>query len=288
MGPFFYCINSTVNFKIRFAVARRKSTKAQLAEKKAFQQVREMLNGRTLVAPRGFDAGFPDFGFRVELDNGRKIDLHFEYKADYKAQMGSMRDWVFNGRSFFTRDDSETKQQLISVMNETPQAITNAKYLLNSMQTYISRDIREIYSGSLNVIRNMDERKILLQEFATNTRSYQIANINDNILGKKIIDHYKTKFKRNILSTSDASVLFMMLNDKVWVMDSTYNMTEDDITQLASRFQLKDFDTLKNLSANLEIRISPRGLSRYSRRASIDVMANFRLKYPPVNGSKII
>ena len=75
---------------------------AEQAEKQAFEKVKKLLPVQKVIAsPAGSATNFPDFGFRINI--GKKIvDLHFEYKMDYKAPMGSMRDWIFDGNKFMT------------------------------------------------------------------------------------------------------------------------------------------------------------------------------------------
>ena len=265
------------------------SSKAEAAEKSAFAKLKTKLNAKVIVSPAGFDAGFPDFGYRIQLENGKTIDLHVEYKADYKAQMGSMRDWIFDGRKFSTLDmKSESKQELLAVMNNTPVAIQNAKRLLNDLKKYFSPQVKQLYSGSLIVIKDKDERRIKTQEFAKNTANYQIATISDRILGDKILTHYKTKFKKNLKSGSDASVLLMMLKDKVWMIDTYGSITQSELEEVAKRFDLEELDRLSDLTAKLEVRIQPRGLNSPGKPTSIYVMASFRLAQAPAGGGKVI
>jgi len=270
-------------------MARGVSAKAQAAENNAFKMLGKKLNGKAIVSPAGFDAGFPDFAYRIKLEDGKTIDLHVEYKADYKAQMGSMRDWIFDGRKFHTNDiNSESKQELIAVMNKTPRAIQNGKRLLGDLQKYFSKDVKSIYSGSLTAIKNKDERRIATQNFASNTDNYQIAAISDTAMGSKIIDHYKTKFKKNLKGGSDASILFMMLKDKIWMVDTTGSLSSSELAEIAQRFGINKLDKLKNLTAKLEVRIQPRGLNSPTKMTSIDVMASFRLANAPAGGGKVI
>lgn len=270
-------------------MARGVSAKAEAAERDAFKKLGKQLNGKTIVSPAGFDAGFPDFGYRIQLESGKTVDIHVEYKADYKAQMGSMRDWIFDGRKFITMDTkSESKQELLAVMNNTSKAVQNAKRLLNDLKKYFSPQVKQLYSGSLTVIKDKDERRIKTQEFAKGTDNYQIAAITDKILGNKIIDHYKTKFKKNLKSGSDASILFMMLKDKIWMVDSTGVISSSEMEEVAKRFGLDGFDKLSNLTAKLEVRIQPRGLNSPGKPTSIDVMASFRLAQAPAGGGKVI
>lgn len=265
------------------------SAKAEAAEKEAFVKIGKKLNGTAIVSPAGFDAGFPDFGYRVVLATGKKVDIHFEYKADYKAQMGSMRDWIFDGTKFRTNDSkSESKQELLAVMNNTPKAIENAKRLLSDLKQHFSPDVKYLFSGSLTVIADKEQRRRATENFAAKTANYQIAAITDAQMGKKIVDHYKTKFHKNLKQGSQASILMMMLKDKVWLVDTTGAITANEINELAQRLGLKSFDKLNNLTAKLEVRIQPRGLNSPTKPTSIDVMASFRLAQPPSGGGKVI
>jgi hypothetical protein len=224
----------------------------------------------------------------VPNPSGKLIDLHFEYKADYLAQMGSMRDWSFDGNEFSTPDvKSESKQELISIMNNTPDAIKNGKRLLSDLQKYFDKGVSRLYSGSLTVISDKDTRKALAREFAANTDNYQIAAIKDNSMGDKIINHYKNKFKKNLKAGSKGSILFMMLKDTVWMVDSVGSIDRADLIQVAEMMGLATLHKISGLSAKLEVRIQPRGLNS-SKPASIDTMASFRLTAIPRLGGKVI
>lgn len=281
------------SFKIYIKEAAMKgvSAKAQAAENNAFKNLGNKLGSqaKAIVSPAGFDAGFPDFAYRVTLSDGAKIDLHYEYKADYKAQMGSMRDWHFDGNKFSTPDKkSEAKQELISVMNDTPLAIKNAKRLLADLNKYFDKDVKKIYSGALSIIKDKSTRKLMAQQFADQTDNYQIAMISSPEMGNKIIDHYKTKFKKNLKGGSDASLLFMFLKDKIWLVDTSGRLSASQKQEVAKIMGLTKLDPLSGLEAKLEVRIQPRGLNSPSKHASIDVMASYRLAKAPVAGGKII
>lgn len=264
------------------------SAKAQAAENTAFRNLGKVLNGKPIVSPAGFDAGFPDFAFRIDLTNGKTVDLHYEYKANDKAQMGSMRDWRFDGRKFYTNDTkNESKADLLEIMNNTPEAVKNGKRLLNDLQKHFDSRVKEISSSSLGVIKDKAERREATQQFVDNTKNYTVAKINDQSLGNKIIDHYKSKFKKNLVRGSDASVLFMMLKDKVWMVDTHGTLSKQEMEEIAARHGLKKFDNLKGIKAQLEVRIQPRGMNSPSKPTSIDVMANFRLSGSPSGGGTI-
>ncbi len=79
------------------------SDKAFRDEEAAYNALKKKLGSTavTFQEPAGADAGFPDFGFTLSLPMG-KVDLHIEYKNSSTAQMGSMRDWIFNGFLWIT------------------------------------------------------------------------------------------------------------------------------------------------------------------------------------------
>ena len=279
---------------IEEAAVRGVSGVALAAEADAFNALGQLLgpNSRPIVSPAGFDAGFPDFAYRVGMNDGTTIDLHYEYKGDYKAQMGSMRDWHFDGAQFLTPDlTSESKQELINIMNNTKIAVDNGKRLLADLKKYFHKDVKRLYSGSMTIVKDKSTRKALAQEFANNTRDYQIAKISSSVMGKKIVNHYKTKFKKNLKPGSEASLLFMFLKDKVWLVDTTGKISSEhkaEIAEIAGMMGLAKLDPLKNLEAKLEVRIQPRGLNSPAKPASIDTMANYRLAKSPAGGGKII
>jgi len=267
------------------------SSKAFQDEIDAYKKVKTMLrsSGSPFQEPAGADAGFPDFGFTVDVD-GTSYDLHIEYKNSHTAQMGSMRDWLFNGSRYYTKDiASEQKQELISLMNNTPIAVTNGKRLLKDLKDHFSPEVKEIYSGSLTVVKDKMQRRVLTQNFADNTRDYQIANIASPTLGTKIVGHYKNKFKKSMVrGRADGHILMMMIKDELWWVDKTSTVSQKDINAVAGLFGVSRINKLQGLTAQLEVRIQPRGLSSQTKPTSIDVMASYRLKGKPTSGTRII
>ena len=258
------------------------SNKALDAEIAAFNKVSNILKkvkATTFAKPAGFGTGFPDFGFRMIID-GKKVDIHIEYKADAKAQMGSMRDWIYdgNGNQFTTPNlDSTEKQMLIDLMNVSADAKRNAKRLLKDLNTYVDPGIKLLYSGSLTTIKDKQLRREKLEAFAENTENYQIARIKDTSLGNEIITHYKKKFKAVRKPDANASVLLMMIGDKIWMVDKTPTFNAAVEREVASMFGQTKIPTIGQLSAALEVRIQPKGLNSPGKAVSIDVMASFRL-----------
>lgn len=276
-------------FMAERASIRGVSAKAFEAENKAYRKLKTKLRMRAFQSPAGADAGFPDFGFSLILKSGRRIDAHIEYKASAREQMGSMRDWIFDGSKFITPDkNSNTKQELIALMNGTSEAKKNGKRLLGDLKKYVSRQIVKIYSGSLTVIKDKETRKTATREFAAKTKNFTIAKISDKTLGNKIIDHYKTKFRKNLKAESDAHILMMMLGNELWYIDTIGRVSAAEMSEMAAMFGVDKMNKMTGLVANLEVRIQPRGLNSPSKPASIDVMANFRLGGKPTGGVKVI
>lgn len=266
------------------------SDKAFQDEIDAFNKLSRKLSNVAVAfqKPAGADAGFPDFGFTVTLPS-KKIDLHIEYKNAHTAQMGSMRDWIFDGQRFSSNDTrSEQKQELLAIMNNTTTAVSNGKRLLDDLKKYFSSEVRSIYSGAMTVIKDNVARKAAAQNFASKTKNYQIANIADSSLGDKIISHYKNKFKKSRSpGRAQGHILIMMIKDEMWYVDTYGQVTKDDMNIIASYLGVKQLNKLSNLVAALEVRIQPRGLNS-AKPASIDVMASYRLKGRPSGGTKVI
>jgi len=271
------------------------NTKAFDDEIAAFKALKKRLgkNHPSFAEPMGADAGFPDFGFTINLDDKNKVDVHIEYKNSHTAQMGSMRDWRFDGSKFYTPDKkSEAKQELITLMNNTPEAVANGKRLLKDFKKYFHAKTKEISSGMLSIVPDKFARRPLTENFANNTENYNVANISSNTLGNKIISHYKSKFKKNIRPGIRKNVLAMMIGKEIWIVDSTGSLTKKELTQIATIFGSKtEFNKLSNLTAKLEVRIQPRGLNAPAsnpKPTTIDVMASYRLQGKPIRGTSII
>ena len=268
------------------------SDKAFQDEINAFKALKTKLSevATAFQEPAGADAGFPDFGFTVELGGSKKIDCHIEYKNSHTAQMGSMRDWKFDGKSFYTPDqDNDQKQSLITLMNGTPSAVTEGKRLLKDLKDHFHKDVKEISSGALSVVKDKGLRHALAHNFAENTRDYQIANIADAQLGAKIITHYKNKFQKSIVrQRAQGHILMMMIKDELWYVDTSGEVSDNNLNVIAGLFGATKLNKMTGLTAKLEVRIQPRGLTNPSKMASIDVMASFRLKGKPTGGAKVV
>lgn len=262
---------------------KQSNRSADIKEKAAFTKFLAALNplrATTFVKPMGFDAGFPDFGFTYTVD-GKRYDVHVEYKMDARAQMGSMRDWKFDGSKFLTPDtESSSKEELIFIMNVSQDAISNANRLLKSFKDVFGSKITEISSGMLSQFKDMAERREKLKEFARKTNNYMIAKIENETLGEKIINHYVKKFKQKIRPGTKDSVLLMMIGDQL------YFVSGDMPPKLEETLGGK-IPKIERLKAKLEVRIQPRGLNTPNKAVRIDAMASFRLSGGITSGLRI-
>ena len=268
---------------------------AEIAERNAFDQLQKLLPvSKVIAAPAGSGTDFPDFGYRIIIDN-KKVDLHFEFKDDWKTQMGSMRDWIFDGqsKSFSTPTTDPNKEMLISVINNTPEAKLNASRLLKDIKTFYSPKVTKLYSGALTVLPSSERKKQYLN-MVSNMSNFTIANIQNSSLGQKVLDHYHKKFVANLQLDADYSVLFFMIGDTIWYVEDNGTATDKIKKTIASYFNTTSITTLSNLTANLEVRIQPRPSLKSLLETpnkpvkGIDVMANFRLKTKPAGGVKVI
>jgi hypothetical protein len=271
--------------------------KAKDDEKNAFKKLMKILgNPESFAAPAGDDTAFPDFGFTIYV-NKKRVDLHFEYKNSSTAQMGSMRNWTFDGRKFDASDAATdpNKQQLLEVMNTSKTAVDNGKRLLEDFQNYFDNPVKtkrqynipKISSGMLSVEKDKDIRRKRLINFVNNTKNYQVANIEDAILGQKILDHYHKKFHANLNRGAAASILFMMIGNQFWFIEETGSISREEKLKICEMFGAKSIPVFPRPKAKLEVRIQPRHIDKPSTPVSIDVMASFRLSGKPTGGVSI-
>jgi hypothetical protein len=262
------------------------SAAAQQAEINAYRKVKKALgNAEAFAEPAGFETSFPDFGFRVYIDS-KPVDIHIEYKADSKAQMGSMRDWIFDGKQFMSNKQDATKEELIFIMNSDEECVKNGKRLLADFKKYFDKRITKIYSGMLTIESDQKVRRAKLKSFAANTKNYSLAKITSDDLGNKILDHYKKKFKKAMRSDAASSILLMMLGNEVYFIDRI-NTVQNDLKIISDMLSTQPVPTMRNLRASLEVRIQPRGLSAEGKPVSIDVMASFRLAGKTAAGASV-
>lgn len=266
----------TKNINTTMTTILTEASKADIAEAAAYHNL--MSRGfESWAAPAGSDAGFPDFGLTMDLGNDETLDLHVEFKAAKNAQMGSMRDWVWNSETqrFTAKTTDDNKELLLRLMNLDAECKENAARLMADFQEYVSEDLTTIESGMLTVIDDKEERKELLRNFSENTEHLQLSKIEDPSLGAAFLRHYKNKFRPRDSATY--SLLVLMMDRELYFIKND-GVPKEVIQQLEDRLGLTDpIPLLTKCSARLEVRIQPRGLNS-SSPARIDTMASYRLR----------
>jgi hypothetical protein len=267
------------------------ASNANAAEQASFEKVRKLLgNPEVFAMPAGSDQKFPDYGFNMML-NGKTYCLQFEYKLNAKAQMGSMRDWIFDGNEFTASGSSDSKEIMLYVMNHSKSCIKRGKEILKEFQTYGDKRINKIYSGMLTVEKDQKVRRNSLMKYVDNKKTdYQLAKISDSALGDTILEHYRTKFNMNLnRKVNGGNILFMVIGDQIFYVMKTSTVNQSTVDEFAKYFNpnIDKFVTLNNLSASLEVRIQPRGLNTPGKAVSVDVMSSLRLDGLKKTGTKI-
>ena len=279
---------------------------ADQKEIEAFYAINQMLENDSptnyaFVTPRGSDTGFPDFGFNVRTSNRKSIDVHIEFKKDAGAYMGSMRDWVFDGRQYRPGakaiDDADKELMLLS-MNKNPTIVAGGKRLLKAFDDAAKKHglrVKELANYTLARLAPPKERKLrqAVAQEVKNNNVQQIGNIQGGF-GSTIIDFYNKKFKKAIRSSADGSILLFMIKDRVWLMNQDGNVDQDDIKEIAQKFGVREFDSRNfnrsSIDADLEVRISIRKADDLFKQPFIDVKAGMKMRRQsaPRGGTRII
>lgn len=250
---------------------------ADAKEMAAFQKLVKK-GFKAFVAPAGSDQRFPDFGLRTKIGD-LVVDLHVEYKANVKAQMGGMRDWVFDGSKFDAVTVDSNKQFLLGVMNSNDTAKANAAKLLKAYQKVFGKSVTQLSSSMFTFMKDQAKRRELLIKANAGIDSYAIARLATPEMGKRVIDHYKKKFKPN--GDADVSLLLMMIGNQMYLIQQKgVTMTTEQKAALYKKIGVSDLPKFTNVSAQLEVRVQPRGLNS-SKPVSMDVMAQLRLTSVP-------
>ena len=179
--------------------------------------------------------------------------------------------------------EQNKKDILIDIMNNSAECKRNGDRLLDDFKKYFDPSITEISSGMLSIEKDKKARKAKLQKFIKGTKNYQLANIDNSVLGGQIIKHYIAKFNHEVKKDADYSILLMMIDNSVTLVSTKGRPTA---AVLKSVYQLLGLTVavpkLSGLTAKLEVRIQPRHLDKVDKPVSIDVMANFRLSGKPL------
>ena len=272
-----------------FLLEKIMSTNADVQEAKMFARIKGLLGNPDVYAmPAGSDQKFPDFGFNVNL-NGKMFCVQFEYKLNSKAQMGSMRDWVFDGNEFTANNITDEKEVLLYAMNHSAKCVKRGKEILKEFQTYANKNIKSIYSGMLTFEKDSKKRKAMLLNYIHGKKTdYQLAKVADQALGDIIIDLYRAKFNKSLnRQANGGNILFMVIGEQIYYVEKTSGVKQADVDAFAKYFGVNKIVKLDNLSASLEVRIQPRHVDKDTKPVSIDVMANLRLNGLSSTGTKV-
>lgn len=244
-------------------------------ERTAFRELRKRADFEVFARPSGADKAFPDFGLRAWI-GGEAIDIHFEYKQDRYAQMGSMRDWSFDGNNFSASSLDDNKELMLNIMQQNDTCVKNAKKILKEFQEHCDPRITTVSSGMLGVIRDTAERREKVRNFAQTVDSYMLARIANTELGEALLNYYRGKFTPNPEATT--SILVLMLGDEMYkVQTSGKRLTNAKRDVLLDLIGVSDLPAMEDPIAQLEVRIQPWGLNN-TKAVRIDVMATYRLK----------
>lgn len=252
---------------------------ADQEERAAFLKIKKILgNPRSFAAPAGSSPRFPDFGFTMKIE-GEVVDLHFEFKGK-SARMGSCRRWRFDGDRFYTKEDPTPDEEItIAALNTSEKTVDNAKKLLVDMQS-IEPDVQEIHNGSFTIVKDMKVRKTKLDAFQKLKNRQLATKIVDPSIGESIVERYKRKFRSVKRAKAKYSVLLMVVHNKMWFIDESGTLDEEQKRMLARLFGAESLPLLPSLEAQIECRVSTSG-------PKIDTIAEARLTKIPSGGLEI-
>jgi hypothetical protein len=248
--------------------------------------------------PKGSDAGWPDVGASITLPSGKQVFLHIEAKMSKRDPMGSLRKWEYKGGKFAAIGDVTDNQLLIlDVLNGSKDVKKRATKMLSLLKKHFSKDVKEIKSGSLSVIKEKDKRykqtlkfvKLAKAEFGGSGNNFQLSSpaIKDKRIGTMIVDHYKNKFKKK--AGGDNLMLFI-LGSEAYIIPHGKKLSKAVQKEL---YEVLGVETIPEIPAafagSLEVRVQVRHLSKKGAKpTSIDVMATLRGEgLNKVKGAKI-
>jgi len=236
--------------------------------------------------PKGSDAGWPDVGASIELPSGKKVFLHIEAKMSKRDPMGSLRKWSFSKGVFDATGHIDDNQILIlEVLNGSADVKKRAKKMLSLLKKHFHKNVKEIKSGSLGVIKDKEERykqtldfvKLAKEEFGGTGNNFQLSSpaIKDKRIGKMILDHYRNKFKKK--PGGDNLILFV-LGKEAFIIPHGKKLSKAVQKEL---YEVLGVDSIPEIPAafagSLEVRVQVRHLSKKGAKpTSMDVMAVLR------------
>lgn len=241
------------------------------------------------------------------------------------------------------QEDYSTADELIQIMNSSRECISGGRKVLSEMKKLINPNIKKIWSGMFgdntfkdtskqgkfnNLIKyyryNTKQKNVkglLISQYVkryktkpsknhvlnTGGSGYEIAEIQDSSLGKKLIHHYSEKFKKSeadFSTNADHCLLMIIMGDDIWfIQEGHKKMSAHDrkivLTDLG-RALCRDnmLPTIEKIQAQLEVRIQPRHMEAKlisstefqcisKDTPSLDVMASFRMLGINPTGAKV-
>lgn len=226
--------------------------------------------------PAGDDTGFPDIGATMNI-NGKPLTLHIEVKDSKGAQMGSIRNWIFNGSKFdVTNYENPNAEMVIGMLNDTADAKQRAKKMLDELKKFFSKKVTNLQKGSLTAISDKTERYNAFMNYQKNrTTDTIIARLKGPEIGRMITSHYKKKYKP---VGGHHNLLLMILGNEMFIIKTGAQPPEPVMKEL---YKTLGVDSIPELPAtfagNLEVRVQPRHLSKKGAvPLTLDTMANLR------------
>jgi hypothetical protein len=248
------------------------------AERTAYRKIKQLLgNPRAIAEPRGNDMGFPDFGFTFKVE-GKVVDLHFEFKMNRNAPMGSSRRWRFDGEKF-TVPDAEREEEILLMlaMNSSPECINNGRRLLGELRKHFDERVKDISTSTFGVERDTKARRQKMEEFKKKAGILTIAKgIENSAFGAGIIQRYRRKWREVLRPSAAYSMLFFVIGDSIWFVDELGSLDYIQKQGIARLFGAEQIPELKGLRARVEARISPK-----ITEGKMDVIAITRLTGDP-------
>lgn len=258
---------------------------ANQAEREAFRKIKQLLGDATvLVRPAGSSQTFPDFAFTKKID-GNIVDIFFEYKKNSRAPMGSSRRWRFDGEQFSVPDDTRSDEIiLIDVLNQSNEARQKATALLVKLQQFFDPRVQNISTSTFRVEPDTYLRQLKMVEFKARAGNLTISSgVKDERIGSTVLERYKRKFAGARRAKAAYSVCFFVIGNEMWFLDDYGRLGKKQQRSIAEMFGAEEIPVLRDLSARIEARISPRIPEK-----KMDVNASTRLNgRPPTRGVKI-
>lgn len=230
-------------------------SRALAEEKSAFEKIGKLTGGTSFQDPAGFDGGFPDFGYTVTID-GQDIDLYFEYKMDDNAQMSGISTWSYKNNTFYTTRKDDEAQTIINLMRRDQGLKKNAQYMVDIVKGLLGRKIGvEFNSGCLgtNKIR-------LIKDFDKLVEGRKVlGTIKSTMLGKVFKNIYINKYKKAKIGRPNPSILLMMIDNKIWMLDKD-GVTTNQIKMVRKMLDNKSqsIPAMRSVTCTLGVRIIPR------------------------------